>query len=205
MNLLVPYPDNNDCINLYNEYTSIRGTDNKLSKSELTRIDASSSDQPCRYFGVNSALNDIAASYTNDKDVLFFANVGYLTKPVNRRNFKDESEGQLSGHGAMKMEMSNVDAFKDRQSTGVMGRMIDVLGNNLATSKISIGGSMVRILQGDSSLDRPIREIPSGTPKAFISSSRNRETLKPIITQLNHESEGGYHANFWSQKLMDYR
>jgi len=131
MNLLVPYPDSNpgedypdDCSTLYNDYASIRGDDNRLSLSELISIDASSSDQPCRYFGVNSALSDIASSYTTDNDVLFFANVGYLTKPVNRRNFKDETEGQLFGHSAMQLEMQKVDAFNQRELTGIMGRMM---------------------------------------------------------------------------------
>ena len=38
----------------------------------------------------------------------------------------------------MKEESFNVDAFNERDGTGVLGRMGDVLGNSMSASQISI-------------------------------------------------------------------
>lgn len=62
----------------------------------------------------------------------------------------------------MKEESFNVDAFNERDSTGVLGRMADVLGNSLATSQIAIGKTLSNLV-GDPSLGRKVDVIsPSG-------------------------------------------
>lgn len=49
-----------------------------------------------------------------------------------------ETTAQLFSHFPMKEESFNVDAFNERDNTGVLGRMGDVLGNSMSASQISI-------------------------------------------------------------------
>ena len=51
----------------------------------------------------------------------------------------------------MKEESFKVDAFKERDDTGILGRILDILGNSMSTSKISLDGNS-DILVGDPSL-----------------------------------------------------
>ncbi len=115
MNMLAPHPDG--CQSLYNEYKTKRGGSNYVTS--MVKIDATTSDQPCTHFGVNSALNHIATMY-NEGDAIFFANIGHLQKAVNRYDFQEETIAQLFAHHSMKEEMHKVDAFRSRLGTGVV-------------------------------------------------------------------------------------
>ncbi len=115
MNMLVPHPDG--CQSLYDEYKDMRGTSNYVTS--MIKIDATTSEQPCTHFGVNSALNHLATMY-NEGDAIFFANIGHLQKAVNRYDFKAETNAQLFSHHSMKEEMFQVDAFRSRLGTGVV-------------------------------------------------------------------------------------
>lgn len=141
MNLLAPHPDG--CQALYDEYTNTRGTDLSLTTGEMVKIDvgAGSDEQPCTSFGVNSAVSKLADIY-NAGDAIFFVNTGHLQKPVDRYNFEAETTAQLFSHHSMKDELFKVDAFRERDETGVLGRMQDILGNNRAARKIAIGKAM---------------------------------------------------------------
>ena len=140
MNLLTPHPVG--CPGLYNEYTHKRGNENSLNLSDMANItiDESASDQPdqpCSAFGVNSAISSLADIY-NAGEGLFVANAGHLQKPVNKNNFFTETTTQLFSHHTMREEGFDVDAFNNRDNTGVLGRMNDVLGNKMATGQTSI-------------------------------------------------------------------
>ena len=95
--------------------------------------------------------------------------------------------------------------------TGVLGRMLDKLqDNNYAVSAIAIDSHGV-ILDGDSSLNRPVDVIPRGGISEFYashstpSSTISQETMKDTFKTLNgavHPNSGKY-ADLWSQYFID--
>ena len=103
--MLTPHPDG--CSDLYNEYKIRRGASLTLQPSELFKIDASTSEQPCTSFGVNSILPSFKDMY-NRKEGIFFANIGHMNKPVNRYNFQTETTAQLFSHEDMRVSMAIV-------------------------------------------------------------------------------------------------
>lgn len=110
----------------------------------------------------------------------------------------------------MKEESFKVDAFNERGNTGILGRMHDVLGHNLATAQISIDRSL-SILIGDPSLDRNVDIVTNRGTDEFYRASRigseaiNRTTLIPIMRQMNSEAKdfSSLHADLWSQSFID--
>ena len=66
-----------------------------------------------------------------------------------------ETTTQLFSHHTMKEESFNVDAFNERDNTGVLGRMADVLGNSMATAQISINQRLSNLV-GDPTLGRKV-------------------------------------------------
>ena len=117
MNMIAPHPDG--CQALYDEYKFHRGNENYVDSSNMVKIDATTSEQPCPYFGVNDELNHLAEMY-NEGDAIFFANIGHLQKPVDRYTFLAETFAQLFSHHSMKDEMFKVDAFGARLGSGVV-------------------------------------------------------------------------------------
>lgn len=66
----------------------------------------------------------------------------------------------------MREESFKVDAFNQRGQTGILGRMADILGNSMRTSKISIDSSS-NTLVGDPSLGLATDVIGSRGPDRF--------------------------------------
>ena len=106
-----------------------------------------------------------------------------------------------------------VDAFNERDETGILGRMNDILGNTLATGQIAIDRGSSNLI-GDPSLLRKVDIVGrEGTDEFYKSdiagtsrgSTSNRSTLKPIMQQLNSKAEetSSIHANLWSQSFID--
>ena len=60
----------------------------------------------------------------------------------------------------MQEESFNVDAFNERDRSGILGRMTDVLSNSMATSQIAIGKSLSNLV-GDPSLGRKVDILSS--------------------------------------------
>ena len=203
MNTLAPHPDG--CSSLYEEYYAIRGDGLRLETNEMIKIDATNSTQPCTHFGLHASLPGVAQLY-DEKEVLFFVNSGHLQKNVDRENFQAETQAQLFGHHTMTAESFYVDAFRAREETGtligkmfkyicpqvltftpnsfislrragVLGRMMDVLGNTMATGQISID-RLYATLSGNPTLGRYVDIIPTrGTPD-FFPESRGYVSLR---------------------------
>jgi hypothetical protein len=102
----------------------------------------------------------------------------------------------------MKEESLKVDAFKQRADTGVLGRMTDILGNSMSTSRISIDGSS-NILVGDPSIGLKVDVMGSRGPDQFY--SRDIYGIKQIVNKLNNVTmdASSIHADLWSQSLVD--
>ncbi len=90
-NVLAP---SSKCTKLFNEYTEARGGLG-LTDATMTAIDARSSDQPCDVFGVSNLLSSYREIYEAG-DGIFFANMGHLSKIVNKKNWRGETEADVS-------------------------------------------------------------------------------------------------------------
>jgi len=212
MSMLAPHPDG--CQALYDEYKDARGSGLFLTPGEMVKIDvdASTSDpQPCTSFGVHSSLSALADIY-NDGDGIFFTNIGHLQKQVNRYNFETETTAQLFSHHWMKEESFNVDAFNERDNSGVLGRMADVLGNSMATAQIAIDKSLSNLV-GDPTLGRKVDIISrngNGVNQLYRvnlpgPTESKRDALLDTMSKLNSKTnqQSGIHAELWSQVFVD--
>ena len=207
MSMLVPHPDG--CNDLYEDYKEQRGETNFLAPNEMVKIDAASSDQPCKSFGVNKHISVLADIY-NAKEGMFFANIGHLQKFVDKNNFLTETTTQLFSHHTMKEEVFKVDAFGERGSTGILGRMHDVLGTDLATGEIAIDRALT-ILIGDPSFGRNVDIVPNRGTDEFYQVTRegseasSRDSLISIMREMNSQAHefSSFHANLWSQSFIN--
>ena len=102
----------------------------------------------------------------------------------------------------MKEESFKVDAFKERDDTGIIGRMTDILGNSMSTSKISIDGNS-DILVGDPTLGLQVDVVGARGPDEFY--KKDIYGIKQSIIALNNRTAEGssIHSDLWSQNLID--
>jgi len=123
-NMLVPM----EC-SLYEEYRSIR-TDLALQTNELLSIDARSSGQTCKKFGVHARLRSVKEMYDKGQ-AAFVANVGSLVEPTTPKHWRSGRtrwcQGMFShshqqwGVQTLKCQSPGVSAF------GAGGRIADGL------------------------------------------------------------------------------
>ena len=96
-----------------------------------------------------------------------------------------------------------MDAFNERESTGILGRMADSLNNRLSTRRIAIDGSSNNLV-GDASIGLKVDVIASRGPDQFY--QNDAFGLKQVINQLNNataEGSSSIHAELFSQSLID--
>jgi uncharacterized protein (DUF1501 family) len=139
-NLLIPHSGCSGTKYLYDQYASIRG-ELAITQSDLLQIDASTSSQPCKTFGLHPNLGSLQQLY-NDGDLTFLANTGVLQQYVNKDNWwQKTTKTSLFAHNTQQDEVNYVDIFDIEAGRGVLGRMIDVLiKNGLKASSMSISG-----------------------------------------------------------------
>lgn len=108
----------------------------------------------------------------------------------------------LLQHHTMREESFKVDAFNQRGQTGILGRMADILGNSMRTSKISIDSSS-NTLVGDPSLGLATDVIGSRGPDRFY--QKDDYNIKDTIFELNKATSetSSIHADLWSQSFVD--
>ena len=127
--------------------------------------------------------------------------IGHLQKPVTADNFLTETTTQLFSHFTMRDESFKVDAFNQRDNTGVMGRMTDILGRNTSSSRSAID-STSKNLYGDPLVGSEVEVIPSGGPQKFF--PNDVHDIKSVTLKLNNiTAEGsGIHADLWSESFV---
>lgn len=197
-----------ECV-IYDEYSQLRGNEASLADDEMLRLDAIDSNQPCDRFGLHQNLSVLKSLYDTKRGI-FFANIGHLDKPVTKENYFVETNAQLFSHSDMQKEAGFVDAFRENVGTGVLGRMLDVLqGQGYSVSSIAVDQYGV-ILQGDSSLNRPVDVVKGSGIDLFYdgsgspSSSQSSESMKNDFKTLNGEVQpnSGQFAELWSQNFF---
>ena len=145
-NILTPHSEG-DCY-LYEEYFKARGGEDGigLTIDEMLPIDGKSAGiDGCNTFGVNSMLSAYKDIYDEGKGI-FLANMGHLHKPVTKANWLAETRTDLFSHHTMRAEHHRVDAFKEGDGQGVLGRMMDVLqGYGLSVSSTSVNSNAMMV------------------------------------------------------------
>eukprot|EP00571_Detonula_confervacea_P017647 CAMPEP_0172312770 /NCGR_PEP_ID=MMETSP1058-20130122/18549_1 /TAXON_ID=83371 /ORGANISM="Detonula confervacea, Strain CCMP 353" /LENGTH=2999 /DNA_ID=CAMNT_0013026315 /DNA_START=101 /DNA_END=9097 /DNA_ORIENTATION=+ len=174
-------------------------------------ITADNPDQPCDTFGVNSNIPILKTIYENS-DGQFHAGIGHLSKPVTKGNWYTETQTHLFSHKTMEREAQLVDAFQeDGWSTGVGGRMLDVLQRRgLSVNAIGINGKGP-ILEGNPGLGRTVDVVSSSgvntlNRHALDSTSNDLDSIKSLMEYLNEDTNletSGVFADYWSQNLVD--
>jgi len=191
-NVLVPH---SNCAeeNLYNQYAEMRGTA-ALSKDELLLIDASSSAQPCSSFGLHPRLKTMQKLY-DERNALFFANIGVLDEPVQKKNFREKTVTQLFAHNTMQEQISRLDPFRKAHGTEILGRLSDALSlNNYSVNGFALDAP-ISVLEGK---DHKIKKIAVDTLSGLqrFNPAPSSDDFSAKIGQLNGKS--GLHNNVYS-------
>ena len=168
-----------------------------IPKNQLLPIPAT--NQVCSKFGIHPELTAIKDLY-NDGDLLFFANTGVLSQPVNKDNYYALTNTQLFAHNHMQHETRRIDPYEVNRGTGVLGRMTDIMtskGHN--TASFSVDGFSVALVGEPGISDAPMIVNRNGIPELYL------ESTDGVIKKLhnNSESESGFFAETWSSALID--
>jgi len=207
-NVLTPH-SNGGCY-LYDDYFEARGGDVGvgLTLDEILPIDGSSAGiNGCKTFGVNSLLPSLKDIYDEGRG-LFFANMGHLHKPCTNKNWLTETRTDLFSHHTMKAEAHRVDAFKEGDGPGVLGRMLDVLEDyGLAVSATSVNAHSIMI-DGSPTTGRLSTAMDtSGVPRVYHREflKGNQQELRLFLEKLHSETQenSGAFSNQWSQSFID--
>jgi uncharacterized protein (DUF1501 family) len=210
-NLLVPH---STCGKLYDSYVAERGRIALASNEMGLTIDVStaSSDQPnqpCGTFALHPKAGAFRKIY-EDNEGIFIANTGHLDRLVTKDDWDQNTRTDLFSHTSLEKEAYHLDPFKDKQGTGLLGRLLDVFENKGYTVGPNSINSETPMLGGDPQKGRKIDVVPdTGIPivtrQHLLGHQNTADQIKPLIMELNSESapENGVHANYWSQHLID--
>ena len=147
---------------MYEQYRSARGIV-AVDKEDLLEIDASSSQQVCRTFGVHKNLSVLRDLY-NDNDLQFFANVGAMPRPTTKSRWQEDTRNsELFAHNTQEKNVQTLDRVLKPLGTGIGGRMLDVLSEiGLKTGSVSIAGPCFAL---DSKTTKTLIVPESGYPE----------------------------------------
>ena len=113
---------------LYQEYKTIRGNA-ALDTSELLDITVTKgTQQPCTNFGVHKKLQVVKDSWELG-EASWMANMGVLTQPTTRQQFKDKTvplPPSLFAHNIMQRSIATMHPQMSN-SKGVLGRIMDTM------------------------------------------------------------------------------
>lgn len=206
-NVLTPHTT---CTNLYPSYRANRGG-LALGDDEMLPIINDDPNQPCTTFGIHNSIPIFKEIY-DDGYGQFHANIGHLAKPVTKRNWYTETRTHLFSHTTMEREAQLVDAFQeDGWSTGVGGRMLDILQSyNQSVNAIGID-EKGPIIEGNPFTGRKVEVIPSASINLLTRRSFSQpyntdlSAIEPVMEYLNKDStlSSGVFADYWSQNLVD--
>ena len=168
-----------------------------LPKNRLLPISAT--DQVCSEFGLHPEFSGIKALY-DDQDLLFFANTGVLSQPVNKDDYYALTNTQLFAHNHMQRETKRIDPYDTSSGTGVLGRMTDVLtreGHNVGS--FSVDRFSVALVGKPGVSGSPMIVNRNGVPTVYL------DDTKAILPHLHNitQSDSGYFAETWSTSLID--
>jgi len=168
-----------------------------LPRDRLLPISAS--NQVCSEFGVHPELTAVKDLY-DDEDLLFFANTGVVSQPVNKDNYYALTKTQLFAHNHMQRETKRVDPYDTRSGTGILGRMSDILtrqGHNVAS--FSVDRFSVALVGQPGESDSPMIVDRNGVPQVHLDDTN--EYLFGLHNST--EKDSGSFAETWSSSLIE--
>ena len=186
---------------VYANYVEIRDTV-ALGKEMLLPIDATSSNQICETFGLHPRLDAVQQMY-NDGDMLFFANTGVLTKETDKANYGRDTVTQLFAHNMMQRAAQRVDPLKEKDGTGILGRIADALSKKgLSVGLYSIEQNSVSLIGEPGISQSPFILSRSGLTR--FNPSPSSETMRDRINSINEatEADSGVFGDLWSSSLL---
>jgi uncharacterized protein (DUF1800 family)/uncharacterized protein (DUF1501 family) len=195
-NVLVP---SSSCEGLHPSYVETRGPIG-LKPEETIPLsgDAKETQQPCSSFSIHQGLSSVQQLY-DEADLLFLANVGVLTKYVNRSDYSTSTKTPLFSHNSMLDEIARLDPLKLRSGTGALGRMADLLqAKGYRTRRTSIDAPTSN-LASRSYYTPPIVTLGRGGVNKF-NPAPTSGTMNTTIDRLNNNTSGIY-GDVWSTLL----
>jgi uncharacterized protein (DUF1501 family) len=199
-NMLVPHPSCND---LSASYKTERGSI-ALPDDGIVEIAGDTSGQPCSRFGLHRELGLLKQLY-DDGDLLFLANVGVLTKPVDRNNYLDETVTAVFAHNAMQEEVDKLDPFNAARGTGTLGRIADkVFSKGYRIGRTTVESS-TKNLAGKSSTPPPVFTLDENGVVPLADVDLSSPVANEIIGVLNDQQGGnrsGVFGELWSSLLQ---
>ena len=168
-----------------------------LAKNRLLSIPAS--NQVCSRFGLHPELPAIKNLYDTG-DLLFFANTGVLSRPVDKTNYNRLTNTRLFAHNHMQRESQRIDPYNTNMGTGVLGRMTDVLaqnGHNIGS--FSVNGFSVAPTGRPGVTSTPIIVDRSGFPEIHL------DDIRDVMPKLHNATQfdSGIFAETWSSSLRE--
>ncbi|KAL7553976.1 hypothetical protein ACHAWF_017328 [Thalassiosira exigua] len=204
-------PGSIGCSGLYDDYFAARGggAGIGLKPDEILNIDAASAQMlGCSTLGVTHLLPAYKDIFDEGKGI-FFANVGHLHKPVDKTNWLTETRTDLFSHHTMRLESMLIDAFREGEGPGVLGRMIDILqGQGHAVGAIALNGRSPMV-DGSPTTGR-LSDVLSTEglsrifDRSFLKGVTTRE-LEPFLESLHADTDdtSGIFGDAWSQVFVD--
>lgn len=209
-NILAPHPDGG-CY-LYDDYFAARGGEKGigLTSDDMTPIDGSSAGiTGCSTMGVHKKLS-IYKDIFDEGAGIFFSNMGHLHKPVNKDNWITETQTDLFSHTSMKRESHRVDAFREADGPGVLGRMLDMLQDDGFVVAATSMDRKAQMIDGDPKTGRLADVVSSAGPRTiyereFLNWRDRTEQLRPYLEEVHSETveNAGMFGNMWSQTFLD--
>lgn len=181
---------------LRQEYNSERG-EIALPDTKLLPLAGDLSGQPCTSFALHNGLPHLKTLY-DAGDLLFAANVGVLTEPVTKENYKLKTVTQLFSHNSMQNEIQKLDPTNTAVGTGALGRTADALeSKGFKTGRVAVEATPTNLAGGTSS-SSPIVTIDQEGVTEFGGSM----TVSEVIEDLNGGGNtNGMFGDAWSSIL----
>lgn len=199
-NMLVPHPS---CSKTSSSYKETRGTI-ALLDDDILDLGGDTSGQPCDRFGLHSELSLLKDLY-DDGDLAFLANVGVMTKPVDKTNYRDDTETSLFAHNAMQEEVDKLDPFNSARGTGTLGRIADkVFSQGYRVGRTTVESSS-KNLAGRSSSPPPVFTLDQSGVVPLAEIDLSSPAANEIISVLNGQFGGnrsGVYGELWSSLLQ---
>ncbi len=195
-NMLAPHTCTKEN-NLYQDYVNVR---QKVALSRNQLLPISADNQVCEKFGIHPALKSAQDLYT-DKDLLFFANTGVLSRPVNKNNYREQTNVKLFAHNHMQRESKLIDPYGINSGTGVLGRISDILtrsGSNVGS--FSVGLYSVALVGKPGVTASPMIVNIDGVPPVYVEKS-TKQIMRNLHNFTSYDS--GYFSNMWSSAFTD--
>ena len=199
-NMMVPHSGcatNSTPKDMYQEYKDIRG-EIALDNNTLLQINATT-PQVCTTFGLHPELPYLKTLY-DAGDAIFLANTGVLSRPVTKQDYYLTEFG-LSAHNLQQARVQSLDPLRERQSTGVLGRISDaVREKGLRIGVTSLTGTPFAVV-GNPSTPTPISYL-GGDAEAFNPRASTAD-MTSQIKNLNNATAtmSGLFSETWSQIL----